>query len=695
MTSISTFLNRCNTLKQIPIFSNLGWLELQRIARKSIIVEYKKGETIRRQGDLPDFFYCLISGRVLAHSLISGGRKENVEFIHRGMYFGIISVFTGENHSSTFEAINDSVVLKIPKDDFHDILKSIPQLGVEFSHSLSHRLRRKAENAPSLYGSTIVSIYSPVKGTGSSTYAINLALSLEKETKKKVIFVNIYSRQAQHAHDGPLHIETAIQWKSPAVALNEIVGDHDRIMSSIIKSDLKIDLLNVVFDPDDTSLKRKISPFVGSLVGNYHYVVVDLPNQMDDVILETLTQSDLVHLITTDHRKDLELIRRDIDRLEENLQEKFREDKIRVIIRPTQAKNYLSFEEIDKAIDYSVHIMLPHIHSSDLKGDVNSGQISFIKCNERSEYSRIVTRMAREIGNVLVGLVLGGGAALGISHIGVIRVLEEENIPVDMVVGSSMGALIGGLWISGMDANALEKAAREFENKANMLRLFDLAMPPSSGLIGGLAIKSWLKRHLGDRTFYSARVPFKVIAYDLIHREEIVIESGSLVEAIRRSIAIPGVIKPILEKDKLIIDGGVLNPLPTNVLAAQGVKKIIAVNVLQSPQDVSLGVELDQKRLMAQEQLTYAKAPLKYLSFRTSRAVSRFFSPHIPDIIVRTLQASEYVLAEQSSQIADVVIHPELIGINWFELHRVDELIKGGVDATRKLLPQIKKLIAE
>jgi len=123
MSGISSFINRLQILKQIPIFSKLNWFELRKIASPSILEEYKKGETICQEGSPPDYLYCLVSGRIQAYTTDIKGNKENIDFIHRGMHFGIISLFTGENHSMNFEAINDSVVLKIPNKEFQDILK--------------------------------------------------------------------------------------------------------------------------------------------------------------------------------------------------------------------------------------------------------------------------------------------------------------------------------------------------------------------------------------------------------------------------------------------------------------------------------------------------------------------------------------------------------------------------------------------
>lgn len=687
----SSFINKFNIVRQIPCFASLNWFDLQKIARKSIVSEYKKGECVCREGSPPDYFYCLITGRIQAYTVSVDGVKSNVDFIHRGQHFGIISVLTGENHSMNYETLNDSVVLKITKDDFGDILKSIPHLGVEFSHALSKRIRRNVKGQRSVFESTIISIYSPVVHTGSSTYAINLALSLQKETKKKVIFINIAPKQKPRLNPDDPQNTASPCWKAEAVELKDIVGNHEKIISHVIKEDVDVDLINVIFDSDDPSESINISPFVTTLVGDYHFVVVGLPNDMDETVLETLSQSDAVHLHTLDRPHDLDLTRKVIDRLQDKQREHFNAEKVKVILRPNHDKMYLSFEEINKIIDYDVYKAVPYVRRSELHHDIECKSLTLYCPSDDSLYAKIIRSITREIGGVRVGLVLGGGAALGLAHIGVIRVLEENNIPIDVVVGSSMGALIGSIWAVGNNADQLETIAREFEQKTNMLKLFDPVLP-ISGLIGGRLIKRWLKKHLGDKTFYSTKVPLKIVSYDLTRRNEIVINSGSLVDAVRESIAIPGVIKPIRRKEQVIIDGGVLNPLPTNVLSGLGIKKVIAVNVLQSPDHVSEGFDIEQLKLKEKRAIPFWKNPFHYVGFRLGRMMSKPFTPNISDIIVKTLQASEYVIAEQSGNDADVLIHPDLAGINWYELNRVDELVDAGEKAAVDRLDKIKEL---
>ncbi|MBF0122245.1 MAG: patatin-like phospholipase family protein [Candidatus Omnitrophica bacterium] len=334
-------------------------------------------------------------------------------------------------------------------------------------------------------------------------------------------------------------------------------------------------------------------------------------------------------------------------------------------------------------------------------------------------------RGGRERGRI--GLVLGGGAALGLAHVGVIRALEEENIQVDVVVGCSMGALVGALWVTGRNADDLEKIAKEFSKKSGLLKLFDppigrglillgisgflwacgysvlaaffvvllvlVGLVPVSGVVNGQAIGHWLRRKVGRVTFDETRIPLRVVACDLLHRREIVVDQGLITDAVFKSMALPGIIPPVMESGQMIVDGGVLNPLPVNVLLDMGVKKIIAVNVLQSPEDACQGEEREAERLKKLSRVSFFQNPWQYFVFRLQRHVNKALSPNIADVIVRTLQASQYGSSQASGQKAEVLITPDLSGIAWFELYKADILIQRGHDAAIKCLPAIRALV--
>src|SRR5580704_18039331 len=202
MTALPYFFNnKIPLLKQISIFQTLSWFELNRVSRYVEIVDFNKGDIICHQGAPADAFYALVSGRVYSYSLTPTGHKEDVDFILRGMQFGIISTLTGENHSRTYEAINDSVVIKINKDSFSQLLRSTPQLAVALSQSLSQRIRSHVTHTKSIQESTIIAVYAPVQGSGSSTYATNLALSLKEQTDKKILLLSLSSDKNEERVD--------------------------------------------------------------------------------------------------------------------------------------------------------------------------------------------------------------------------------------------------------------------------------------------------------------------------------------------------------------------------------------------------------------------------------------------------------------------------------------------------------------
>ena len=654
----------------------MNWFSLNRISRHVEIVDFNKGDIICQQGAPADAFYALVSGRVYSYSLNNAGHKEDVDFILRGMQFGIISTLTGENHSRTYEAINDSVVIKINKDSFSGLLRSTPQLAVALSQSLSQRIRSHVTHTKNTQESTIIAVYAPVQGSGSSTYATNLALSLKEQTDKKILLLSLSSDKNEERVD-----------------LADIVGDHHSILNTITKGVLSVDLLSVKFDPQNTTLMGKISQFVSAPVNDYNYIVLDLPNEMDDVVMKTLTQSDVIHLVSIDSEKDLDTTRHVIDRLSEQLKERFHAERVQVIISGVNTENHVSPQEIKRILNYDVFLFLPHLQPSEFTYKKVIPGFAFVEVDAKSEYAQTIRRLSRQISKVMIGLVLGGGAALGMAHIGIIRVLEREGIPIDIVVGSSMGALIAGIWSIGHTADDLEKFGREFENKLEMLmKVFD-PIVPIAGLVGGEGIRKWLKGKLGNKTFHDSKIPLRVVIYDLFHRKEIVVSDGLLIDAVRKSIAIPGVIRPVMEGKQMVIDGGVLNPLPTNVLADMGVKKIIAVNVLQSPEEVDWSQKKEDENLIKCFDMPFSKHPFKFIGFRLGRLLSKPFTPNIADIIVRTLQSTEFMIAEQSAKQADVLIHPDLRGIQWFELYEVNELIKRGEEAAEKALPAIKALV--
>ncbi|NPV03429.1 MAG: patatin [Syntrophaceae bacterium] len=174
-----------------------------------------------------------------------------------------------------------------------------------------------------------------------------------------------------------------------------------------------------------------------------------------------------------------------------------------------------------------------------------------------------------------IGLALGSGSAKGWSHIGVIRGLQEAGIAIDVVCGSSIGALVGGAFAAGK-LDETERLAREL-SWTDVLGFMDVPVP-RSGIINSERIARYLRRRLGDANIEDLPIPFAAVATDLTSGQEVWFREGSLIEAIRASISMPGMFTPCFRDGRLLVDGGLVNPVPVSLCRSLGAGTVIAVN---------------------------------------------------------------------------------------------------------------------
>jgi len=177
-----------------------------------------------------------------------------------------------------------------------------------------------------------------------------------------------------------------------------------------------------------------------------------------------------------------------------------------------------------------------------------------------------------------VGLALSGGGARGLAHIGVLRVLEREGIPMDFLAGTSMGGVIAAGYAAGLSPDDLEKEALAVARTRRLLRLIDPALP-NGGLIRGQRLLAYFEQHLGQRTFSDLRLPLALEAVDLNTRQEIVLREGPVALALRATTAVPGLLMPVEVNGWRLVDGGVLNNLPVDVAREMGAEVVIAVDI--------------------------------------------------------------------------------------------------------------------
>jgi NTE family protein len=273
--------------------------------------------------------------------------------------------------------------------------------------------------------------------------------------------------------------------------------------------------------------------------------------------------------------------------------------------------------------------------------------------------------LARRIARKSVGLALSSGSARGIAHIGVLKVLEANKIPIDVMAGTSAGALFGGMYAAGMSIDELTGFALSLEKKSRLTGgLWDFAIPPRSGLIKGNKTASFLRQFLGEKRIEELRLPLHIVATDVLLGEEAVFSEGVLVDAIRASMSVVGVFVPARIGTRHFIDGGAVNPVPTSVLAEHGADLIIASSVIPSLED-----RLQRKTLKREGRV-----------------------PNVFGVLLGVMEVMESEIIKIGMNPANVVIRPQVENIGAQEFARARELIQLGEDAADCALDQIKQL---
>jgi NTE family protein len=290
-----------------------------------------------------------------------------------------------------------------------------------------------------------------------------------------------------------------------------------------------------------------------------------------------------------------------------------------------------------------------------------------------------------------VGLALGGGAARGFAHIGILRRLLAKGIKPDIIAGTSIGAVIGGCYAAGY-LDALEDWARQLTRRRIFGYLdFNLG---GSGLIGGGRLAAKLSEELGDLTFQDLPIRMSAIATEIGTGHEIWLTRGRLVDAMSASYALPGIFPPVRIGGRWLMDGALVNPLPVSAARAFGARLVIAVNL--NADNFGRGTIIQDHGPNADDELVRVTALHGGLRGRAESMMKRQFlgTPGRPGLSTVMIEAFQVVQdritrARLAGDPPDVLISPRLGRINLFDFHRADEIIELGAEAAEKALEPI------
>jgi NTE family protein len=302
-----------------------------------------------------------------------------------------------------------------------------------------------------------------------------------------------------------------------------------------------------------------------------------------------------------------------------------------------------------------------------------------------------------------IGLALGSGSARGLAHLGVIRALEEAGIEVDFVAGTSMGALIGAIFAAGK-LDDLEATFLSFDWK-KMVSYFDVVLP-KSGLLDGAKVGELVRAHVHAEAIEALPKPFAAVATDIASGEEVVIRSGDVIEAVRASISVPGIFTPVRSNGRILVDGGLVNPVPVSAVRAMGAEFVIAVDL--NHQIVAgknlrplLGGAAQTPKKLSRWAESYRQGLQELMARLFSREVpgwaqfSRWASTEEPlPSIFEVLLASINVMESRLTQARlgfdppDLLIQPPLGEVRFLEFFRAEEIIVAGYRSAAERLAE-------
>ena len=309
-----------------------------------------------------------------------------------------------------------------------------------------------------------------------------------------------------------------------------------------------------------------------------------------------------------------------------------------------------------------------------------------------------------------LGVALGSGAARGWAHIGVLNALEEEGIKIDYISGTSIGSVVGAVYSIG-DMESFEKFTRGIDWKG-IVALIDITFP-GSGLIPGKRVFKMLSEYYKDIRIEDLPIPYCAVAADVRTGEEIRFTKGKVSDAVRASIAIPGILTPPKYEGKVLVDGGIVNPVPVNVVREMGADIVIAVDLNKCKVEENTGMEAvpDAERISRsalkkhseeeRENRIFDVLEEKYKEF-TGTIKTRIDSlrmkdpvPNILEIIDNTINIMQKSITENQFKVAkpEIIIEPDLCDFKLFDFDRAEEAIEEGSKLTRQKIGDIKNLL--
>ena len=639
---------KVDLLANTPLFSSFSRRELYDVAKLFSERTYPKGTTIFREGEEGETFCVVVSGE-----LEVWGGDDEPRLLNRlgpGEVLGEMALLSEGKRTATVKADRVTELLELDRVSFNRFLATNAKVLQYFSTLLARRLAAAHRGGVHRRPNTVVAVSALPGLKGKSLITEALGSFLREYANAEVLMVRTAPVSGSTASGGTLlsladcerlpadHIRSAVRTEAGAPELTVVVG-HEPLADVVRGFDALVAKLDATF------------PFVVIDLGTRPASLAECARQVGDISVEIVQHADPGE-----------------------------DPSARRSPRVYRVVNLVNPGSTAIPISHCEPFVIPE--DAGLPSELGRAQIGYLRANPRSPASAPLRRLARKILGMSVGVAMGGGAAFGIGHVGVLKVFEDNDIPVDLVSGTSMGSIIAAGCACGISPREMLEIAARIGNKTTTLSALDFTLG-RPGLLAGNRLVAIFAPMLGAiERFEDLRLPLQVVATDLETGERIAIGEGPIIRGCRASCSVPLIWVPVRRGDRVLVDGALVDPVPAEIVRQMGADLCIAVNAVPP---VQKGVTNALTRMWRR---VNTLNPLSYVG--GSRDL-----PNTMDVFMNTIQILQHELGKFKAISADVTITPNLTEYTWIEFYKTEGLIERGAEAAEKAVPQIKRLLAE
>jgi NTE family protein len=585
-------------------------------------VEISGGEVLFRQHDPADSLYFVISGRLQAYITDDQNRQQVIGEIIRGETVGEMAIFTGDPRSATIVALRDSVLVKLSQNAFEQVIAAYPAVSMNVTKLIINRLRTSQNQRKSIKKPINICVLglheTPAESVGQATrFATELAPLLDRKGSTFVVS----SHEVDKYFDQPGFAQ--VDKRSPMA--------YRQITQWLDDQESQHEFMLYVTDPFQPGHDQPLSEWTRRCL-----------RQADEILL----------LADARQSPDLTLIE----------------------------KQYLT-NELRMGVPHTLLLLHPAdtAHPRDTARWLALRPAVKSHYHIRPELDRDMTRLARILSGTSVGLVLAGGGAKGFAHIGVLRALQEWDIPIDFVGGTSVGGLVAATF--SFD-EAIEPTTRLLRKAAQFNPTKDYNFLPFISLIRGRRIEQMIQTCISDFTgnpspdIEDSWLTFFALSSNYSQAREEVHTRGAMLKYLLATSAIPGVFPPVIDGNDLLVDGGSFNNFPADVMSRFGVGKVIGVDL-----------NIDKPRKLALEQIP---SPTNLLRdrFRAKRQ-RKYRLPSLLSIMLNATLLYSSARRNENIRHTDLYFNPDVSRYGIMNWSSYDSIVQKGYEHALERLAQL------